>query len=85
MKSNSVKIASVLASYASVKNGEKKAIVSGLDSDYGDLSLSCTSKVSNGKCQTWKPIEKRLNRVTFSLKFIAPCQMMTVRNINGGR
>ena len=39
---------------------------------------SCTSKASSGKCQTWKPIEKRLNRVTFSLKFIAQCQITTV-------
>ena len=37
---------------SSVKNGEKKAIVSGVDSDSGDLSLSCTSKVNSGKRQT---------------------------------
>ena len=60
-----------LAQYVSrVKNGEKKAIESGRDSDSGDLSLSCPSKASSGKCQTWKPIKKRLNRVIFSLKFI---------------
>ena len=42
-----------LALYVSnVKNGEKKEIVSGGDSDSGDLSLSSTSKVSRQKCQT---------------------------------
>ena len=72
-----------LAQYvSSVKNGEKKAIVSGRDSDSGDLSLSCRSKANSGKCQTWKLIEKRLNRVTLSLKFIAPCQITTVRNMD---
>ena len=33
----------------SVKYGEKKAIVSGGDSDSGSLSPSCTSKASSGK------------------------------------
>ena len=40
----------------SVKYGEKKAIVSGGDSDSGSLSPSVTSKASSGKSQTWKLI-----------------------------
>ena len=47
---------SVCTVFPSVKYGEKKAIVSGGDSDSGSLSLSCTSKASSGKCQTWKLI-----------------------------
>ena len=37
----------------SVKYGEKKAIMSGRDSDSGSLSPSVTSKASSGKSQTW--------------------------------
>ena len=33
---------SVAQYVSSIKNGEKKAIMSGGDSDSGDLSLSCT-------------------------------------------
>ena len=40
----------------SVNCGEKKAIVSGGDSDSGSLSPSATSKASSGKSQTWKLI-----------------------------
>ena len=46
-----------LAEYVpSVKYEEKKVIVSGGDSDSGNLSLSCTSKASSGKSQAWKLI-----------------------------
>ena len=41
----------------SVKYGEKKANVSGGDSDSGSLSPSCTSKAGSGKSQTWKLIQ----------------------------
>ena len=57
-----------LALYVSnIKNGEKKAIVSSKDSNSCDIS---PSKVSRQKCQTWKLVEKRSNRVSLSLNLV---------------
>ena len=46
------------------------------DSESDNLNLLCTSKINS---QTWTLIEKWLNHVSLSLKFIVPSQITTVR------